>query len=66
MSAIGAYSDWTGYRPVNGAGVVPAHFPSAKPLNPDHWQPLSYTDSNGNLVVQMFAGRSGASSPRSP
>ncbi|MGB8475635.1 MAG: vanadium-dependent haloperoxidase [Candidatus Acidiferrum sp.] len=55
MSAIGAYSDWTGYRPVNGAGVVPAHFPSAKPLNPNHWQPLSYTDSNGNLVVQMFA-----------
>jgi len=56
MSALGAYSDWTGYRPVNGAGVVPAHFPSAKPLNPDHWQPLSYTDSSGNLVVQMFAG----------
>lgn len=56
MSAIGAYSDWTGYRPVNGAGVLPAHFPSAKPLNPDHWQPLSYTDSSGNLVVQMFAG----------
>ncbi|MHB8499801.1 MAG: vanadium-dependent haloperoxidase [Candidatus Acidiferrales bacterium] len=56
MSAIGAYDDWTGYRPVNGAGLVPAHFPSAKPLNPDHWQPLSYTDSNGSLVVQMFAG----------
>lgn len=56
MSAIGAYSDWSGYRPVNGAGVVAAHFPSAKPLNPDHWQPLSYTDSSGNLVVQMFAG----------
>jgi hypothetical protein len=55
MSALGAFSDWTGYRPVNGAGVVPAHFPSARPLNPDHWQPLSYTDSNGNLVVQMFA-----------
>ncbi|MGC2465562.1 MAG: vanadium-dependent haloperoxidase [Candidatus Acidiferrum sp.] len=55
MSALGAYSDWTGYRPVNGAGVLPAHFPSAKPLNPDHWQPLSYTDSSGNLVVQMFA-----------
>ncbi|MGC1614833.1 MAG: vanadium-dependent haloperoxidase [Candidatus Acidiferrum sp.] len=56
MSAIGAYSDWTGYRPVNGTGVVPAHFPSAKPLNPEHWQPLSYTDSSGSLVVQMFAG----------
>jgi hypothetical protein len=26
----------------------------AKPLNPEHWQPLTYTDSSGNLVVQMF------------
>jgi hypothetical protein len=56
MTAIGAYDDWTGYRPLNAAGVVPAHFPLSKPLNPDHWQPLSYTDSNGSLVLQMFAG----------
>ncbi len=56
MSAIGAYDDWTGYRPLNAAGVVPTHFPLSKPLNPDHWQPLSYTDSNGSLVLQMFAG----------
>ncbi|MGH9743927.1 MAG: vanadium-dependent haloperoxidase [Candidatus Acidiferrum sp.] len=56
MSALGAYDDWTGYRPVNSSGVVPAHFPLSKPLNPDHWQPLTYTDSNGSLVLQMFAG----------
>jgi len=55
-SAIGAYDDWTGYRPLNAAGVVPAHFPLSKPLNPDHWQPLTYTDSNGSLVLQMFTG----------
>ena len=24
--------------------------------NPDHWQPLTYTDSAGNLVLQKFAG----------
>jgi len=56
MSAIGAYEDWTGYRPLNAAGMVPAHFPLSKPLNPDHWQPLSFTDSYGSLVLQMFAG----------
>ena len=56
MSATGPYSDWTGYRPVNPAGTVPVHFPLTKPLNPEHWQPLSYTDSAGNLVVQMFEG----------
>lgn len=56
MTAIGAYDDWTGYRPLNAAGMVPAHFPLSKPLNPDHWQPLSYMDSYGSLVLQMFAG----------
>jgi hypothetical protein len=54
--AQGPYSDWTGYRPVNSAGTVPATVPFGKPLNPEHWQPLTYTDSNGNLVLQMFAG----------
>jgi hypothetical protein len=52
----GPYSDWTHYRPVNSAGTVPASLPFAKPLNPEHWQPLTYTDSTGNLVLQMFAG----------
>ncbi|MGC1417753.1 MAG: vanadium-dependent haloperoxidase [Candidatus Acidiferrum sp.] len=56
MSAIGAYADWTGYRPVNAPGMVPTRFPLSKPLNPNHWQPLTYTDSNGSLVLQMFAG----------
>jgi len=54
--AQGPYSDWSSYRPVNSPGTVPATVPYGKPLNPEHWQPLTYTDSTGNLVVQMFAG----------
>jgi hypothetical protein len=54
--AQGPYSDWTGYRPVNSPGTIPAQSRFAKPLNPEHWQPLTYTDSTGNLVLQMFAG----------
>jgi hypothetical protein len=50
----GPYSDWTGYRPVNSPGTVPAQSGFVKPLNPEHWQPLTYTDSSGNLTVQMF------------
>ena len=26
------------------------------PLDPERWQPLTYTDSAGSLVMQMFAG----------
>jgi hypothetical protein len=54
--ADGLYSDWSGYRPVNPPGTVPARASFIKPLNPQHWQPLTYTDSTGNLVLQMFAG----------
>lgn len=54
--AAGPYSDWSGYRPVNPVGTVPAQTLFAKPLNPEHWQPLTFTDSNGSLVLQMFAG----------
>jgi len=54
--AAGPYSDWSGYRPVNSPGTVPARAIFAKPLNPEHWQPLTYTDSNGSLVLQMFEG----------
>jgi hypothetical protein len=55
-AAASPYGDWSGYRPVNQPATVPARFPFSKPLNPDHWQPLTYTDSTGNIVVQMFAG----------
>jgi hypothetical protein len=51
--AQGAYSDWSGYKPANIPGAVPSR---VAPTNPDHWQPLTYLDSHGNLVVQKFAG----------
>jgi hypothetical protein len=54
--AQGPYSDWSNYRPVNAPGTIPATFLFGKPLNPEHWQPLTYTDSAGNLVLQMFSG----------
>jgi hypothetical protein len=50
------YSDYTHYSPINAPGTVPARATFLKPLNPDHWQPLTYTDSTGNLVLQMFSG----------
>jgi len=56
LDPLGAYSDWSGYRTTNPPGTVPLRFPFAKPLNPDHWQPLTYTDSTGSFVVQMFSG----------
>jgi hypothetical protein len=52
--APGPYSDWSGYRPVNSAGTVPAQSLFTKPLNPEHWQPLTYTDSNGSFVWRNF------------
>jgi hypothetical protein len=54
--AQGPYSDWSGYTTINPPATVPVHFPFVKPMNPDHWQPLTYTDSTGSLVLQMFAG----------
>jgi len=53
---LAPYGDWTGYTALNAPGTLPARATFTKPLNPDHWQPLTYTDSSGNLVVQMFRG----------
>jgi hypothetical protein len=52
--ATGPYSDWTGYVPMNSPGTVPAQTSFVKPLNPEHWQPLTYMDASGSLVLQMF------------
>jgi hypothetical protein len=51
--AQGAYTDWSGYAPVNAPGTIPAR---TAVQNPDHWQPLTYVDGTGNLVLQKFAG----------
>jgi hypothetical protein len=55
-NATGPYSDWTGYVPVNSPGTVPARPSFVKPLNPEHWQPLTYVDTSGSLVLQGFVG----------
>jgi hypothetical protein len=39
----GAYSDYTGYAPVNTPDAI---------LDPDHWQPLRVADGKGGFVVQ--------------
>ncbi|MGB8476681.1 MAG: vanadium-dependent haloperoxidase [Candidatus Acidiferrum sp.] len=54
--ATAPYSDWTGYVPVNSPGIVPARTSFVKPLNPERWQPLTYVDASGSLVLQGFVG----------
>jgi hypothetical protein len=51
--AQGAYSDWTGYAPVNTPSPMPVR---KAPLDPNHWQPLTYVNSTGDLIVQRFVG----------
>lgn len=43
----GAYSDWTGYVPVND----PDHI-----RDPNRWQPLRVPDGHGGFVVQQYVG----------
>jgi hypothetical protein len=41
----GAYSDYTGYVPVNSPQTV---------VDPNRWQPLEVVDAQGHAVVQMY------------
>jgi hypothetical protein len=54
----GAYSDWTGYVPMNPASTVPVN--PALVLDPNHWQPLTYDDGatapTPHIVTQSFVG----------
>jgi len=54
----GAYSDYTGYVPVNPPSTVP--IPKGMILNPDHWQPLIYDDGLlaplPHIITQPFVG----------
>ncbi len=51
--AQGPYSDWTGYVSVNSPSPVPSRAP---PADPNHWQPLTYVNSTGDLMAQRFVG----------
>lgn len=43
--APGAYSDYTGYAPVNTPEAI---------IDPNYWQPLRVSDGHGGTVVQKF------------
>jgi hypothetical protein len=51
--AQGIYSDWTGYASTNRPSSVPARTDG---LDPNHWQPLTYVNSTGDMVTQKFVG----------
>jgi hypothetical protein len=53
--APGPYRDWSEYKAVNTPGNVPLEGKALPLKDADHWQPLSYVDASGNLVVQTFA-----------
>ena len=49
--APGPYSDWTGYATANKPTPVPVR---TQMSDPNHWQPLTYVNSYGDLVTQRF------------
>src|SRR5712692_9826394 len=51
--AQGPYSDWTAYAPLNKPTPVPT---GTSMSDPNHWQPLTYLSSTGDLVTQRFVG----------
>jgi hypothetical protein len=61
----GAYSDYTGYTPVNEPMLVTAPFDSTKVHDVNRWQQLSYIDAHGNLVTPNFVGAQWATWRRS-
>ena len=54
----GVYSDWSGYTSANTPSAIPVrtNLSGTNRFDPDHWQPLSYVNSTGDLVVQRFVG----------
>src|SRR5437867_9475911 len=57
-SDLVAYSDYTGYAPVNEPmDLRPgSHFDAATVRHPNRWQPLRYFDATGAVVTQSFVG----------
>ena len=51
-----AYSDYTGYVPVNAPMDIRAPFDPASVLDVNAWQPLRYVDGSGNVVTPRFVG----------
>jgi hypothetical protein len=51
-----AYSDYTGYTPVNDPMDIRLPFDPTTVHDPDSWQPLRYVDASGNVVTPSFVG----------
>src|SRR5262249_53928468 len=51
-----AYSDYTGYTPVNGPMDIRVPFDPTVVHNPNAWQPLRYVDASANVVTPGFVG----------
>jgi hypothetical protein len=51
-----AYSDYTGYVPVNDPMDIRAPFDPTTVHDPNSWQPLRYVDGSGNVVTPAFIG----------
>jgi hypothetical protein len=49
--AQGPYSDWSGYAALNKPTVIPVRTTMS---DPDHWQPLTFVNSTGDLMTQRF------------
>jgi hypothetical protein len=51
-----AYSDYTGYVPVNDPMDIRATFDPTSVHDANSWQPLRYVDGSGNVVTPRFVG----------
>jgi hypothetical protein len=51
-----AYSDYTGYVPVNEPMDIRVPFDPTGVHDPNAWQPLRYVDGSGNVVTPPFVG----------
>lgn len=49
-----AYSDYTGYAPVNAPMDLRSPFNPATVVDPNRWQPLRYVDATGAVVTPAF------------
>jgi membrane-associated phospholipid phosphatase len=54
--APGAYSDYTGYQPVNAPMDIDAPMASQSGMDPNRWQPLIFTNAAGQRQTQAFSG----------
>jgi hypothetical protein len=51
-----AYSDYTGYVPVNDPMDIRAPFDETLVHEPNAWQPLRYLDGSGSVITPAFVG----------